>query len=798
MRVSLRWLSDFIDLPTDDPDDLRAAFASLGHEVEGVERWLADWSGVVIARVEEVLPHPNADKVRFCRVQAGGDLIEVVCGAWNFEAGALVPFAMPGAVLAGGFEIGTRTIRGVVSNGMICSERELGLGDEHGGILVLEPDAPIGADFAEQVELPDVIFDLALTPNRPDAMSMLGIARDLSAFFGVPYRFPTLNLASVPGQPSVSVEIEDTEGCGRFTLRQIDGVSLAPSPLWMKRRLRAAGVRPVSNVVDVTNYVMVELGHPLHAFDADKISGSRLLVRRATDGERITTLDDVERKLVPDDLVICDDQGPTSLAGTMGGAGSEVDETSTSILLEAASWDPPTIMRMSRRHALRSEASARFERGVDPNLPLEASARAAGLMLAIAGGTLRKDAVDEHPVVVGPIVIELSRAEVARTLGSGFSTADIGGYLESIGMGVEGEEPLTVTVPTYRPDITRPIDLVEEIARLRSMDWFAETLPTGPAGGLSIEQRRERQARESLLGAGLTQAVNLSFMGGDDLDAFAYPADHEARLVVKVRNPLHQEEATLRTSLLPGLLRSLRYNLSHGLAGAALFETGRVFFDRASGNYPSVPDQPVRLGFAIAGPLGAGGMDAGPRDTDFYTASAVARVVLSRLSLAGEFRPASEPGFHPGRCAQVIIGGVPIGFVGEIHPKTADAYELPGPIAAGEFELAALAASQGPRQAQGPSTYPRSEFDLAFLVASEVAAADLVDATVAASGGLVESATVFDEFSGPPIDDGFKSIAIRYVLRAADRTLTNEEVAPVRRNMSAAATALGAELRGQI
>ncbi|MDH3248783.1 MAG: phenylalanine--tRNA ligase subunit beta, partial [Acidimicrobiia bacterium] len=382
MKVSLNWLADYITLPTDDVAAIREAFESLGHEVEGIEILEPDWTEVVIAEVVSVEPHPDADKVRLCQVVYDDARIpvDVVCGAWNFDVGAIVPFARPGAVLPGGFEIGRRKIRGVQSNGMICSERELEIGHDAAGILVLDADAPVGADFADYVDLPDVVFDLSITPNRPDAMSMMGIARELSAYFDVPYEMVEPDLPTVPGTPSTSVEIADPTGCLRFTGREIRDVEIGPSPFWMRHRLRVAGVRAISNAVDVTNYVMLELGHPLHSFDADRITGDHLVVRRAEAGEKMTTLDDVERTLAEDDLVICDATGPISLAGTMGGATSEVSDVTSRVFLEAATWDPPTIMWMSRRHGLRSEASSRFERGVDPGLPLRASSRASQLL----------------------------------------------------------------------------------------------------------------------------------------------------------------------------------------------------------------------------------------------------------------------------------------------------------------------------------------------------------------------------------------------------------------------------------
>jgi phenylalanyl-tRNA synthetase beta chain len=799
VKVSLRWLADYIDLPTADPGEVKAALESLGHEVGGIEPLPADWSGVVIAEVLGIEPHPDADKVRVCTVAHGGDPIQVVCGAWNFEAGARVPFAVPGAVLPGDFRIGTRTIRGVTSNGMICSERELGLGDDHAGILVLEGDAPVGEDFAGYVELPDVVLDVEVTPNRPDAMSMIGIARDLAAHFRTTWRMPPVDLPVIPGAPSTAIRIDDPTGCFRFTARELRDVELGPSPLWMRRRLRAAGMRPISNAVDVTNYVMLELGHPLHAFDADRIAGDHLVVRRAEPGETLVTLDGVRRTLQPDDLVIADGSGPASLAGTMGGAESEVGEDTTRILLEAASWDPPTIMWMSRRHLLRSEASARFERGVDRELPLTASARAAGLLIEMGGGSVLAEPVDELAVPYDRRVIELPLSEVRRILGPGFDGGDVARLLASIELDVTGEDPLQVTVPGFRPDLERPIDLVEEVARLHGYGSFDERLPRGGHGGWTQVQRRTATLRETLVGAGLSQAVHLSFIGGDDLDAFGFPPDHEGRAVITVRNPLREEESKLRTTLLPGLLGSLRYNRSHGAHDVALFETGKVFFDRPAPGDERIPDQPDRLSFALVGGFGGSALGQPGRPADVYAATALWRLIADRLDLPEErwvLEPVSAPGFHPGRAAALVLDGSRIGTVGEIHPTTAAAYEIRDRVAAAELDLAPLVAPAEVPQLRTPSTFPRVEFDLAFLVPDATPARLLLEATTRAAGALSEEARVFDEYRG--MDGGRKSVAIRHVLRAPDRTLTNEEVAPIRQAMiDAARDEAGAELRGE-
>jgi phenylalanyl-tRNA synthetase beta chain len=797
MRVSRRWLLDYIDLPTEDPEELRTAFVSLGHEVENLETLEPDWTDVVVGRVEQIRPHPNADKVRLCTVDTGAETIEVVCGAWNFDVGAKVAYARPGAVLAGGLEIGRRDIRGVASAGMICSERELGLGEDHAGILVLDPDAPIGVDFTELVALPDVVYDIAITPNRPDVMSMVGVARELSAFFRMPYVLPPIEPTTVPGETKVTVRIEDPSGCYRFVARELRNARIGPSPFWLRHRLRVAGVRPISNVVDVTNYVMLELGQPLHAFDLDRVNQESIIVRRAVTGERLTTLDGMERVLAPEDLVVADAERATGLAGTMGGEDSEVSQGTTRVLIEAAAWDPPTIMYMSRRHGLRSEASSRFERGVDPNLPPLAAARAARLMVELTGGETLTGWVDEIAVEVNPVEIELPLSEIRRIAGPEIPLEEAAPLLGRFHLDVVGSDPLTVTIPTYRRDLTRPVDLVEEVVRLFGLDRFAETVPTAANGGWTASQRRHRTLRGLLTGAGLSQAVNLAFLGAGDLDAFGYPADHEARQTIDVKNPLNDELASLRTSLLPGLLRSAQYNQARGLTDVALFETGRVFLHRPWREDPRIPEQPERLGFAVVGGFGPHGLDQEARPADTYSASAIWRLLAHGLNLDSyELRPAEPPGFHPGRSAQVLMDEESIGIIGEIHPVTASAYELGGRIAAGELDLAPLIGAVGPWQLRDPSVYPPVEFDLAFVVDEGVPAGALVSITARDEADLLETVRVFDQYQGKGLPNGKKSLALRYVFRAPDRTLTTEEVSAIRATLIAAAAEIGASLRG--
>lgn len=794
MKVPLRWLQEFIELPTTDPTELSDVLTMLGHEVESFDVLDAGWTDVVVGKVEQITAHPAADKVRVCQVDAGSGAEQIICGAWNFSDGAYVAVARPGAVLPGDFEIGKRTIRGVDSNGMICSESELGLGDDHTGILVLDGEPDLGSPFVELVELPDVVFDLAITNNRPDAMSLVGIARDLAAHFEIEYRIPDRPLKTVSGSPRISVDIEDPAGCRRFTAREIRGVEVGRSPLWVRHRLRKAGMRAISNIVDVTNYVMLELGHPLHAFDADTISGSRLTVKRANAGETLETLDGEQRTLSADDLIIYDADGPTSMSGTMGGARSEVSESTVNVLMEAASWDPPTIMYMSRRHGLMSEASTRFERGVDPNLTDEANARAAAMVVELGGGGVLEEVIDEIAVEIHPIEVDLTLVDVERLLGPGFTIDQVSGILTRLGMTVEGLDPMVVSVPTYRPDVTRPADLVEEVARLHGYERFGATLPTGPGGGLTLEQKRARRLTSALVGLGMHQTVTLPFVNQADLTNLGWT--DTARLLT-VTNPLREEEGTMRPTMLPGLLDVARHNFSYGMSEVALFEMARVFSAEPWSEDARLPQQKSTLAWVIVGGVGPRLLGQENPTADAEVSLSVLRHVMAVLGhLHFEVEPADAPGFHPGRSAAVQLGGSIIGHVGELSPRATRNFEIPGRVAIGELDLQPLLARVDPVIGVSPSVFPHVDFDLSFLVPADLPVGRLIDATIGAGADLIESARVFDVFVGPGVDQGSRAVAIRYRLRSTDHTLTNEEVSPVRQDMISAAEGLGARLRG--
>ncbi len=792
MRVSLNWLKEYVDVPTSDPDELARAFDMLGHAVEEVEHYTVGWTDVVIGKVLSVEAHPNADNVRVTQVDIGdGQEHQIICGARNFDAGAVVPVAIPGAVLPGDFEIGTRTIRGVDSHGMICSERELGLGELHEGIMVLHDDAPIGQPFESILELPDVVFDLEITSNRPDAMGMVGIARELAAWFEIPFTYPDVSLSTIPGTPALAVTIAAADGCNRFVAREIQDVAIGSAPLWMRERLRKAGIRAISNIVDVSNYVMIEMGHPMHAFDADAIAGEQLEVRWAQPGETLQTLDGVERSLSENDLVIVDADGPTSLAAVMGGARSEVVADTHRVIMEAASWDPPTVMYTSRRHDLRSEASARFERGVDPNLAPDANARACKLLLEIAGGGILEDVIDVNVNPIVPWTIELTSRQLARLLGESPTLQQSAQLLRRLELGVEGLDPLVVTVPTNRPDLTRPADLVEEIARLADFDTFDETVPTGPAGGLLIEQKRARLVHNVARGLGLMQAINLPFVATEELVAFG--DGEEPSNVVTVRNPLREDQSKLRQSLIPGLLRNLRDNRNRGSVSVGLFETGRVFFSRPWSDDPRVPEQPERLAAAMIGPFGDSRLGDGAAAADAAAALAVTQAIAQGLGVTIERRQGTVAGFHPTRTAELLIDGEVVGVAGELHPSVAEMFELEGRVAVVELDLQPVVAARDSVQMAQVSTYPHVDFDLSFEVATDTAADDLLAATKAVSP-LLEKATIFDDYRGG--ESGQRAVAIRYRLRAPDRTLDADEIAVERSKMIQMAVDHGAELRG--
>ncbi len=796
MKFTLDWLGEFIDLPTTDPDEIAEALENLGHEVESWERIAHRFEGVVIGRVLEVGSHPNADKVRVTKVDVGDEILDIICGAWNFEAGAVVPVAKPGAVLQGDFKISQRKIRGITSNGMICSESELEVGEDEAGIMVLDNDYPdaaerLGQDFSTLLPADDIVFDVTITPNRPDCMSVYGLARELAAFYQIPLRPVDLEIDG--GVASTSVTIEDTTACARFVGREVTGLTVGPSPHRIRSRLVAAGVRPINNVVDASNYAMIEFGHPTHAFDVDQL-GDTVIVRRASDGETVTTLDDVERTLLPTDIVVADAARPVAIAGVMGGADTEVTDDTRAVFIEAAYWDPASTLLTSKRLGLRSEASARFERGMDPEFCRMAADRVAQILVETAGGTVGgvTDVYAERHV---PVAIDLFMSEITRLLGIGFEPAEARSLLERLDFDVEGSDPLTVTVPSRRPDVHRPADLIEEIARLYGFENIPARLRFGTGAGLGTRERRIRSLRSVLVGAGYHEILGFSFIGAADLDALQLADDDPSRVGIRVANPLRDEEGVMRTTLLPGLLKAASANLAKRVDDVRIFEIGKVFLPGSG----ELPDQPDRLGF-----IAAGGSpprwDAPGRGYDVFDATGLWDRIAASMRLDGcAVGPVRQAPFHPGRAVGIMRDGEVIGYVGEIHPAVAATHGLEGRVIAGEVQLDPVIEERAPWQFTPPSSYPPQVFDLAFEVKSDVPAGAILAAIDGAGRGLIEDRRIFDVYEGDPIPEGRKSIAVNLTVRAPDRTLSDDDVAPIRRAIvEAVESETGATLRGVV
>lgn len=787
MRVPLSWLREMVPVEL-GIDDLVAVFGELGLAVESVERVGEGLDGVVVARVEEIGSIQGADKIRVVQVDTGqaGERTQVVCGAWNFGVGDLVPLATVGTVLPGDFAIGKRKMKGVESHGMLCSPEELALPSTVDGILVLPQGLTPGTPLADALGIaPDVVFDLEVNANRPDAMSVLGVARDVAARLDLPLTPPTAGVtgSSVATTDRATVEVLDPDRCGRFVARVVQGVTVQPSPPWLAARLAMAGMRPINNVVDASNYVMLEVGVPNHAYDLDRLPGRGLRVRRAKDGETLVTLDGVERRFTDDDLLICDaEDTPVGIAGIMGGASSEISEGTTEVLLEAAWWEPMAIARTSKRLGLRSEASGRFERGTDPaaiDLAVDRfCALLAGSGAAPAAGTIDLEGrrPDRAPVT-------LRTARVNALLGTDLGDGDVRRHLSSLGFGVDpvGAGVTDVTIPTWRPDCAIEVDLVEEVARLHGYTAIAKTVPHSPhTGHLTPRQKDRRRVREVLAGAGVSEAWTSTFLSSADLERCRL----DVAEAVRVTNPLVAEEPLLRTSLLPGVLGALASNEAHRNPGVWLFEIGHTFRRPVAG--ARLPDEREALAVALGG-------------SDAFDAKAIWDLLVESLLLEGARIEADSPiGLHPTRSAAAVLDGQRVGVLGEADPHVAAAFGVHQRVAWLEVDLdAVLAAPRGGSVYRPVSRYPSSDIDLAFEVDDAVPAADVERALHGAGGDLVASVRLFDVYRGEQVGEGRRSLAFTVRLQAADRTLTDEDVAEVRRRViEAVESALPALLRG--
>ena len=816
MKVSLKWLSDYVEVPA----DLKAFCDRLdltGTGVEGVETTGAQFDGVVVGYVEECEVHPDSDHMHVVKVNVGAEEpVQIVCGAPNIKAGIKLPVATIGAVLPGDFKIKKSKLRGVTSCGMCCSQRELGMGSNHDGIWILPDDAPVGQPIAEYLHPADTVLDFEITPNRPDCLSMVGMAREVGAMYQVPAvssleemaaKLPACTAGS-DAADAATVEIADAQRCGRYTARIIDNVKIGPSPDWLAERVTAAGSRPINNIVDVTNYILFLFGQPLHAFDYDRLVGedgkAHIVVRPAAEGEVLTTLDNEERQLTPDMTVIATPERAVALAGVMGGLETEVEDGTTTILLEAATFNRSHTSRTSRNLGLISESSMRYERGVDDN-PIDViSQAAAALMAEVSGGTVRPGVVDVYEKKTEPTCLTFRVKRFCAMMGADIPREFIIDVLERLGCVVaEGEDAdtLAVTAPTFRPDLEREIDLYEEVLRLYGMDRIPSTLPGG-RGRVGVRSQAELvqdTVNDALRACGMNETMTYSFVEPGDIEKLRMGTEGLG-LPVTLMNPLNADQSVMRQSIVPGLLRSVAYNQSRGVKNVQLYEIGTVFF-AAEGK--KKPKERKKVAGVLAGAMADAGWNRAVVPFDFFDGKGVLESLARELALPKvRFKALSAeeaPHLQPGRAAEMLAGGTVIGWVGEIHPLAVAAFEATAPVVAFELDLAAMIkAAQPARPYVDVPTFPAVSVDAAFVVSEDVTHKRMMQCMTSAGGKLLESVQLFDVYRDEErVGAGKKSMAYSLTYRAADRTLTSEEVEKAHaRLVQKVAGATGAEVRG--
>ncbi|MEQ6902750.1 phenylalanine--tRNA ligase subunit beta [Nocardioides sp. YIM 152588] len=825
MKTPLSWIKEYVDVPAEvTTDELTHRLTLTGLKLEGIESPGAQITGpLVIGRVltKEPEPQKNGKTINWCTVDVGdangtGEPQGIVCGAHNFEPGDLVVTVLPGGVLPGGFAISARKTYGHVSAGMICSSRELGLGEDHDGIIVLPADAgEPGEDVRAVLGLDEEIIEFEINPDRAYALSLRGVAREVAVSVdgATGFRDPALRDTPAANDEGHPVVVEDAEGCPVFVARVVSGFDpAAPTPDHIVQRLTAAGMRSVSLAVDITNYVMLETGRPIHGYDADKVQGA-LVVRRAREGERLTTLDGTDRALSTEDLVIADDSGLIGLGGVMGGETTEMSESTTRILVESAHWDAVSMFRTGKRHKISSEAGKRNERGVDPTICAAAADRVVELLVELGGGVAEPGVTEVGTAPAQP-VIRVAGDKAAKVSGLEISEERAVEALRSVGCTVTGTGTLEVVPPPWRPDLTDPQDTTEEVIRLVGYDTIPSVLPKAPGGrGLTRAQQLRRRIGRTVAGEGYVEVICFPFVGEADLDALGLPADDRRRRLLGLSNPLSAEAPSMTTTLLPGLLKAAARNVGHGTTSVALFEAATVTQPHDGGPAPilpvdrrptaeemaaldaALPAQPLHLGLVATGDAEAAGWWGAGRPVAWSDAVHAAQTVADALGLTLTVQAADVAPWHPGRCAALLLDGEVVGHAGELHPRVCTAYGLPARSVAAELDLDALiAAAVHLRPAPAFSSYPLAKEDVALVVDAGVAAADVEAALRDGAGDLLESIRLFDVYTGDQVEAGHKSLAYALRFRAPDRTLSEGEASAARD----AAVARAAELTGAV
>ncbi|MAF10413.1 phenylalanine--tRNA ligase subunit beta [Candidatus Poribacteria bacterium] len=777
MQVSTNWLRDYV-ATTLSLDELAAKFTMLGVEVEETFPLNEGIGDIIVARIETVAPHPHADRLSVCQVSTGAETVGVVCGAPNARAGMVAPFAPVGSKLPAGMEIAETEIRGIRSQGMLCSAKELAISDDADGLMELSASLTLGAPLVEALHLDDTALEISITPNRPDCLSMIGLAREIATVEHLQHALPEIDVpeGQAATEDLTSVEINDPSLCPRYAARVIRDVTIGPSPSWLQQRLRASGLRPINNVVDITNFVLLEIGHPLHAFDYERLAENRIVVRRARSRETLTTLDGKTHTLNSETLVIADAEKPVALAGIMGGAECEVSGGTEHILLESAYFNPVSIRRAAKALAIQTDASYRFERGADPEAVITALDRAAQLIAEVAGGEVCRGVVDAYPTPAEPVSIEFRPRRANKVLGTHIPKKEMVRILDGLGFGVTDGGRLTVTVPTFRPDITREIDLVEEIARVHGYDAIPVTIPVGeiPNPRLDPFQGLKRCIHEVMHRHGLYEACHVAWYATDELQKLR-PENHDPiHDQIAVENPLSREMAVLRTSLLPSLLQSVAYNRRHQVEHVALYELQRVFIPGPLGE---LPDEQLTLAGAVSG-ASAKHWSTDDAEPDFYDVKGIVEALLEEVDITDASLDRSESGtLHPGRSATLSVGGEEIGFLGEVHPEVLQSYGLTQRVYVFSVNVDRLAEhGDSTRWMDQLPPFPNTTRDLAIVVDEDVPAEEVLTAIRESVSGLLASITLFDVYTGEHVAEGKKSLAFALEYRSHERTLTDTEV----------------------
>ena len=801
MKFTLNWLKDYIDFDL-SPEELSHKLTMAGLEVEDVIYQGKGLENIIAAQITELTPHPDAEKLSLCKVTDAENDYDIVCGATNMKAGDKVALAKIGAKLPPGpkFEEGLKIkkakIRGEVSEGMLCAENELGLGEESDGIIILPESANVGNAIVDELGINDVIFEVGITPNRPDCLSVIGVAREVAALTGNTVKHPPSKITEEGEEINniAKVELLDPEKCPRYSCRVIKNVKIGPSPPWLKRRLEASDIRSINNVVDITNFVLLEFGQPLHAFDYDLLEDNKIVVRAAENGETITTLDNIERKLTDSDLLICDGKRPIALAGVMGGANTEVSEITTNVLLESAYFDPTTVRRTSKSTGLRSESSYRFERGIDPNGVTNALNRAAELIRELGGGEIAKGLIDEYPLTIEPAEVKISLDHANKFLGTNINSDElikIANGLEFENLGSDKND-FTFRIPTFRVDITREIDLIEELARLYGYDKIQTTLPAirMKSDNVNINKLVQDKFKEVLISTGFNEVINYSF------------EDHELLSLInktqalKILNPLTTESSAMRTSLIPGLLKNAVLNLNHQEQDLRLFEIGKVYIPIEN---KELPNEIRKIAATATGTR----MPEfwGKKEFDFFDFKSILEKGFESLMIWDDvvFQDAQEIEFlHPGKSARLVIDDENIGYVGELHPNLSEKLDLSKGLYILEIDLDKIASlSKEKKKTFKPlPKFPSVRRDIALIIDESIPVGGILEEIGKSGSSLIENAAIFDVYTGDHVEEGKKSVAVSLQLRATDKTLTEEEINKVQeKTLKKLGLALGAELR---